>query len=66
VHTTAGLEKKMIEMETTEEDVPAPKLPSWNIMLAHLTGLPAPESVTPSAPRKTRKVTFETPEDKQE
>jgi hypothetical protein len=56
----------MIEVETTEDDVPAPTLPSWNIMLAHLTGLPAPETVTPSAPRKTRKVTFETAEDKQE
>jgi hypothetical protein len=56
----------MIEVETTEDDVPAPTLPSWNIMLAHLTGLPAPETVTASAPRKTRKVTFETAEDKQE
>jgi len=49
-----------------DDDPPAPKLPSWNIMLAHLTGLPAPESITPPAPRKTRKVTFETAEDKQE
>lgn len=56
----------MIELETNEEDRPSPALPSWSIMLAHLTGLPAPETVTPSAPRKTRKVTFETAEDKQE
>ena len=57
----------MIEPETTkEEDVPAPTLPSWGIMVAHLTGLPAPETVSPVAPRKTRKVTFETAEDKQE
>ena len=56
----------MNEAETTEEDSPAPKLPSWSIMLAHLTGLPAPETVSPVAPRKTRKVTFETAEDKQE
>lgn len=56
----------MAETETTEEDAPSPKLPSWNIMLAHLTGLPAPENLNPVQPRKSRKVSFETAEDKQE
>lgn len=56
----------MIELETNDDEAPSPTLPSWNIMLAHLTGLPAPETAAPAAPRKTRKVTFETAEDKQE
>ncbi len=58
----------MIELETNanDDDAPSPTLPSWNIMLAHLTGLPAPDAAAPAAPRKTRKVTFETAEDKQE
>jgi hypothetical protein len=56
----------MIELETNDDDAPSPTLPSWSIMLAHLTGLPAPETVAPVAPRKTRKVSFETAEDKQE
>lgn len=58
------MEIEMSEMEMAEELLPIPKLPSWGQMLDHLTG------ATPVQPnlsqRKSRKVTFETNEDKDE
>ena len=53
-----------MELDAAEEMdmMPIPKLPSWGQMLDHLTG--AVPVQPPLSQRKSRRVTFETEEDK--
>jgi hypothetical protein len=57
------LEMQLNQMEmAAEELMPIPMLPSWKHMLDHLTG--ATPVQLPSAQRRSRKVTFETDDDR--
>jgi hypothetical protein len=51
-----------VELDPAEELLPIPKLPSWSQMLDHLTGTVPVQP--PISQRKSRKITFETEEDK--